>query len=80
MANYFQTDDRDDFFESLSKNKKERKKDLFTIQYDGTIILKDVRSYKGVTFTKTLINKTRKELGNTWKEELQNLGYSIKIN
>jgi len=76
---YFQTDDRDDYFATLSKNKKLRIKPTYSIFKDDKIILNNELGYKCITFTKTLVNMTRKELShNNWKNVLINLGYIIK--
>lgn len=78
MANYFQTDDRDDYFNQFSSNKVRKPKSVYNISINNTIILTSILSYKGVTFTKTLINKTRRELRFCWKEELERLNYKVE--
>jgi hypothetical protein len=76
---YFQTDDRDDYFATLSKNKPLREKLLFNIMYEGKMILECVEGYKCITFTKTLVKKTRKDLScGRWKLELIYLGYFLE--
>ncbi len=78
MANYFQTDDRDDYFASLSKDKKPKVKPFYDIAKDGMIIHKSIPNYKCLSFTKTLVDKTRKQLqNNKWMQYLIELGYSI---
>ncbi len=75
---YFQTDDRDDYFASLSKDKKTRVKVFYDISKNDLVIHKSIPNYKCLSFTKTLIDKTRKQLkNNKWMQELINLGYTI---
>lgn len=81
MANYFQTDDRDDYLAQFGSDKPPRAKSLYDITLDGVTLLQSVMGYRGVTFCKTLVAKTRKELGGCWQEELTRLGYTVrKIN
>lgn len=78
---YFQTDDRDDYFASLSKEKKPRIKATYSVFRDENIILKKIRGYNGITFTKTLCDLTRKELSNNnWIKVLEQKGYKVKLN
>ncbi len=75
---YFQTDDLDDYFASLSKDKKPRTKVFYNITKDDLMIHKSIPNYKCLSFTKTLIDKTRKQLkNNKWMQELINLGYTV---
>ena len=76
---YFQTDDRDDYFATLNKNKPNKPKCKYNIIKDDKIIKCMIYGYNGITFTKTLINKSRKELSNNnWIKELELLGYIIE--
>ena len=49
---YFQTDDRDDYFASMHKEKKQRK--YFTLKKDGVVIQQFQQSYCLTGFLKTL--------------------------
>ncbi len=78
---YFQTDDRDDYFASLSKNKKPRVKSTYSVYKDERVILKHIMGYNGITFTKTLSPLTRKQLKNSnWIKVLEEKGYIVKVN
>lgn len=78
---YFQTDDRDDYFASLSKEKKPRIKATYSIFKDDDLILKNIKGYNGITFTKTLCVLTRKELSNNhWIKALEEKGYKVILN
>lgn len=78
---YFQTDDRDDYFASLSKDKKPRVKATYNITKDGMLFFLSIKGYKGITFTKTLCDLTRKQLANNnWIKVLEEKGYKVTLN
>ena len=77
---YFQTDDRDDYFASLSKDKKPRVKATYSIFKDGALVMKNIKAHNGITFSKTLCDLTRKQLSNSyWIVFLEEKGYTIKL-
>lgn len=79
MANYFQTDDRDDYFSQFDKPSKPKNTVLYTVLLNDAVILNKVKGYKGITFTKTLVDKTRKSLNaGRWIKQLKQLNYTIK--
>ena len=78
---YFQTDDRDDYFASLSKEKKTRVKATYNITKDGMLFFLSAKGYNGITFTKTLCSLTRKQLANNnWIKVLEEKGYKVTLN
>lgn len=77
---YFQTDDRDDYFASLQKDRKPSATSLNLLDKNGNVVLKKVKYWKIRNYYK---DKYIADGGNgkrIWKEELIKRGYQITSN
>ncbi len=74
---YFQTDDRDDYFDSLRSNNKPKKWSTLTVKDpSGKIILNHVMTYQ----VRKYIKGKYPEYGNAkrvWRTALQSKGYTV---
>ena len=78
--NYLQTDDRDDYFESLKRqlNPPPTFYNLHTItDTSGNVIIDKVRSGECVRFTMKKLKQSRKIVSHNWKRLLKSNGLIV---
>jgi len=76
VMKYFQTDDRDDYFDSLDKRKRKRLISVSLVDKNGNLIFKEVKTHVLRKYYKDTYLKT----GNgkhIWREGLLKEGYNI---
>ena len=76
--NYLQTDDRDDYFASLSKSRKQKIGQIkYTISKDGIVLLNDF-SPKIKSGVKKLLGLTEQFIRHgKWKQIVKEKGYEL---
>jgi hypothetical protein len=73
---YFQTDDRDDYFNSLKTNNQNKTVSVTLLDPNKKVILTEVPTYKIRTFVK----KNYPEFGNAkkiWRKAIESKGYTV---
>lgn len=77
---YFQTDDRDDYFASLEKERKPCATSLNLLDKDGNTVLKNVKYWKIRNYYKETYIIDGGNGKRIWKDELIKRGYQITSN
>lgn len=79
--NYLQTDDRDDYFDQITKRgrreQKKKVKSCTLIDKDGTVILKEVYQHKLRIYAKNTYLQPGNSGRYIWRELLDSKGYKI---
>lgn len=76
---YFQTDDRDDYFDSLKKNKPERAPTVYEISKDGELLFTGL-SYQCKVFCRKLFQVPGSKVKHgKWRDLLTSEKYEFKI-
>jgi len=73
---YFQTDDRDDYFDSFKTNKPNKTVSVTLLDPKGKVVLKEVPTHK----IRTYVKKNYPEFGNAkriWRNAIQSKGYKV---
>ena len=78
MANYFQTDDRDDYFATLGKDRKPRSNyTKYAVMIENTLIIEG-DAYTCKLFCKRLFGLSGKQVKyGKWRDVFKNKGYFI---
>lgn len=78
MFNYYQTDDRDDYFATLGNNKVRKPTPLYNLTLNGELIFESVEQYRIKQFAKKKYNLTGKQVKyGLFKQYLIDDGYII---
>jgi uncharacterized protein YnzC (UPF0291/DUF896 family) len=74
---YFQTDDRDDYFDSLRTNKKKNYSTITLISPDGNTVLNSVPMYKVRAYAKNNYLPKGQNGKRIWRQLLIDKGYKV---
>lgn len=76
---YFQTDDRDDYFDSLRTNKPKKYSTVTLLDPNKKVVLKEVQTHK----IRAYVKKNFPEFGNAkkiWRAAITSKGYTVVNN
>lgn len=76
MANYYQTDDRDDYFNSLDRSKRSPTT-VSVIDPKGIMLFKSVQTWEVRQYYKDSYAKPGDNGKKVWRQKLTELGYTI---